>query len=407
MWKRAVKGMIKVLCVCVLCALFAVLAADYGYWKQNRESCLERAGYFRTCMEEEKIWISSCQGEEGEIYMYAIKSEEDSGTVVPYFAAQAAMGLLAGQPQEEMLEKVADYLAWHAGKIVENDGIVYDYQRTEEGLTAKEKYDSIDSYLAAFLTLLATYQEKGGELSSIPMWQQAVEIGVDTLKELSPEGLSMVSYKKATCYLMDNVEVQEAWQKLGGLFASGDPALSGWRRLEELQREAAEQQERNLQQIRTVLWNTKEQRYEVGLGGNGIVIHFQGYEEWYPDAIAQVYPLAMGIEPERAESGEALYRKITQQHAWKYLMLEDSTFDWSVLSYIAAKQGDIESAEYYLEKYRMKYSVSRKYPLSTADAAWAARAYEELAEYYEGCAGKSLLDNWKEDVKEAWLGAKK
>ena len=219
--------------ICFL-AIVVFLVADQRYREKNKALYGDEMEFYLNCMEEEKEWIASQQGEEGVIYLYEL-GEDESGSVVPYFSCLAALGMLAGNPGEEELQIVANYLNWHSEKLVKSDGIISDYRVTLEGLESKETYDSVDSYIALYLNLLATYVQKGGSLKEIPYAEAATELCVLRLTEISENGLTKVSKEKEVYYLMDNLEVLEAYEKMYGLMNSENEELENWKNKDSLE----------------------------------------------------------------------------------------------------------------------------------------------------------------------------
>lgn len=333
-------------------------------------------------LEEEKAWIRRNQGENGEIYLNTLGNWEERGTVNPYFACQAAMGLLTGNVTERDLECTAAYLSWHGERLVESGGIVCDYKYVDGKLKSAGTYDSVDSYLALFLTLFASYLEQGGDVSAVADCRKAVEICADQLSSLTTNGLTSVSEENGVAYVMDNSEVYEAYCRMADLMASDRPLFPQWDREEELEGFFLGAAEDSRQAISKYLWNSREGRYEIGINGENEPLHYSGWQEFYPDSAAQVYPVSCGLFPPDG-AGDGLYQEFCENYDWEYLSIPEETYDWPVLAYIAVSMGDIPRAERYLKKFYLKYSIDRAYPLHTADAGWTARTCDALISYYE------------------------
>lgn len=375
--------------ICFL-AIVVFLVADQRYREKNKALYGDEMEFYLNCMEEEKEWIASQQGEEGVIYLYEL-GEDESGSVVPYFSCLAALGMLAGNPGEEELQIVANYLNWHSEELVKSDGIISDYRVTLEGLESKETYDSVDSYIALYLNLLATYVQKGGSLKEIPYAEAATELCVLRLTEISENGLTKVSKEKEVYYLMDNLEVLEAYEKMYGLMNSENEEIKNWKNKDSLEDFFKQATKTGRKEIKESFWNSEGERFEIGMDSDFSYLSFHGMEEFYPYAIAQVYPVACGMYLTQKENIEKLYLELSKEHEWQTLELEED-FEWPVLSYIAVQLGDIESAQEYLENYRRKYAKDRSYPFHTANAGWAVRSYAELYDYYEEKVNQRLLD---------------
>ncbi|MBQ4283908.1 MAG: hypothetical protein IJB96_08290, partial [Lachnospira sp.] len=216
-----ITALLTALLVAMVC-LFLVL--DRKYREQNKANYADDMSYFLECMELEKEWISKQQSKEGAIYLYELE-EKTEGSVVPYFACQAALGMLAGNPNKDELDIVGDYLNWHTGELIQSKGMISDYRVVSGELISKGTSDSIDSYVAMYLTLLATFVESEGELDGIEYAEAAVNVCAQRLEELNTKGLTKVAPGKEVYYLMDNVEVLQAYGKILNLLQSGNKAV--------------------------------------------------------------------------------------------------------------------------------------------------------------------------------------
>ena len=373
------------------------IEADRRFREQNKALYQDEMEFYKNCMEEEKEWLFMQQGKEGAIYLYELE-ETVPGSVVPYFSCFAALGMLAGEPGEEELQYVESYLIWHTEELVKSEGIISDYRVTSEGMEAKGSYDSVDSYVALYLNLLATYVQKGGSLKNIPRAEEAVELCVARLEELTKDGLTKISEEKEIYYLMDNLEVLEAYTKMEKLMKSKNEEIASWKNKKSLSKFFQDGAKECKEQIKKNLWNKKEKRFEIGINSDYGYFNFEGIQNFYPYAIAQVYPVACGIEIIEKEKTKKLYSAISKEHSWENLELTED-FEWPVLSYVAVKLEDVESAENYLEQYRDRYKEDRSYPFNTSNSGWVIRAYAALYDYYEAKANQSLLDYWMEQIK--------
>ncbi len=389
-WKRLVL-------VVIVLALALYGVCDYCYRSANQKRYADKIAFYEKCTEQEKQWIMKQQHPQGALYLY----EPESGVpeaVNPYFACLAAEGLLAGEPNMLELQSVERYLRWHAAELIKRDGFVCDYQVADGEVTALDTYDSVDSYIAVFLGLFAEYIQKGGEPGVIPQDQEAIEICIKRLQELSQQGqkgLTCVSPENSTCYLMDNTEVLSAYQKMNQVVTNPDfdDRLRRWKKKEAYKAFFDEAAKTTETAMKDVFWKEEKERFEIGLNGNQTYIEFQGIEEFYPYAIAQIYPVAFDLWLTEEEKLEALYQNISDTYDWTNSSV-DEKFDWPVLSYIAVQMGDMERAERYIEEYRKAYQYDRSYPMNITDAAWVAKSSEALRAYYETQAKKSLFEKW-------------
>lgn len=330
--------------------------------------------WVRKVLEEEKSWIKANQGPDGEIYMNRTRQEE-TGDVNPYFACQAAMGLLAGQVSEEDMASVGEYLTWHSGKILEEDGEVANHKLEDGKLVSTGEYDSTDAYIALFLTLLVRYEEKGGRPFAIPGAKEAVTLCFQKLEELEKDGLTRVSEKNKTVYLMDNAEVYEACRGMGQMLQkNGSLSLSRSFHAMADEIEAG---------IRARLWDEEEGLYHIGLDSGGKPIAFSGWQNLYPDAIVQIFPVICGLSAGGKREDERLYQEFCRHFSWEKLRLGDTEFPWALIGCAAMKHQDAVRAEAYLRAYSLRYGGSRTYPFYSAEAGWAASTCGRLLEYYK------------------------
>lgn len=375
-----------ILAVVLLALVVTYLAAEKHYRRQKRAFYEEKKAALAEQMIGEKAWIHGNTGENGVIYMNTTNGAQD---VNPYFACQAALGLLAGEPRTEDFDAVAAYLDWHSQQLITYDGIVGNYVTKNGELIPTGSYDSVDSYIALYLTVLHNYESKGGRLDLLTQWQDAVEICAERLAELTKNGLTQVSGENPVSYLMDNVEVWEASKGMAELLGSEIPELANWNEASALRAFFEEQERQIAEAVMRRLWTDAEQRYEIGLDGKERVLKFNGWEEFYPSAVAQIYPAAAGMDMKRSK---ALYERLCETFSWEYLKL-DTTFEWPVLAYVAAVCKDEKRPGIYMEEFQKKYRTNRKYPLHTASCGWVARACEQLILLYEDRASSGLLED--------------
>lgn len=392
MKRRSGIGVILLLLTLVISA---VAVQEYRQYEKQRKEYEEKASFYRRCMQEEQSWIRSQQAAEGVICLYQADDTKVQ-SVIPYFSCQAAIGLLTGDVEEENLRAAGDYLAWQTRELIRCQGILSDYEIRDGRLRATDSYDSVDSYLALYLTLLATYAQKGGNPSEISDVETAVMLCVRLLDELTVQGLTKVSEEADICYLMDNLEVKEAYEKMDALMQSGHEGIRNWKNYRKLHSFFEKSKVQIKDAIRMAFWQKNEKKYAVAVDKNGQVLAFEE-KAFYPGAVAQVYSLACGESVADEENERRLYEDLCGRYAWVTMNM-DTTFEWPVMSYIAMQLYDVESAERYLSNYRRIYGSDRSYPYKVADAGWTARAYEKLYEYYDTKAKRDL----KEIIKAKW-----
>ena len=215
------------------------------------------------------------------------------------------------------------------------------YRKEGGKLIYKEKADSEDGYLGMYLFLMGKYLEKTGS--------------------------TQVSEENTTVYLMDNLEV---WKGLYELELAG---------LENTQA-ISEMREKIQEQIEKIFWDDANQRWRII--GNSDRYH---QTEFYPDGVAQIYPLIYEIPVKEKKKQKVLYEQFTEMFQWQKLNKKRTGFLWAITGMAAAQRGDINNLVELIENYETEYckGKERKYPLYTGEVGWICMECEKLYELYE------------------------
>ena len=386
--------------IVVILILF-ILCCSYQVYK--RETYMEKAEKYLNILQTEKEWIRKNQGTVGEIYLNSPHIDRTHGDVIPYFACQAALGMLCGEITQEELDGVGAYLSWHSKELVAHKGEICNYRLLNGNLLPTGEYDSVDSYLALFLSLVAAYDKNGGNLSGIQLCETAVDISIETLETITVNGLTHVSSENMVFYLMDNAEVVDACKKMAEMFQDENSSSRGWAQRDKkalyFQNKAYEIE----QGIAQKMWNEQEDRFEIGVDIHCWPLEFESWKKLYPDAASQIYSVAYDVYPKRKNVSKKLYKKMCDEIQWQQLDTGDE-FGWPVLAYIAVKLNDVQSAEIFLDNYVKQAGDNREYPYHTADGAWIARTCDLLFEYYTDrlYPGWNFITTISERFGEAW-----
>lgn len=329
----------------------------------------------------EKNWIIKNQGLSGEIYVNS-QTEGGAKDVNPYFACQAALGLLTQPVMQQDLDAVMRYLQWHTRELIENKGIVcnYRYSESKQCLISTGEYDSVDSYLALYLEVLAKYAKVTGDLSSVGDWKTAIDISLDCLEELMADGLCRIKPDSERIYLMDNLEVLNSLRELQQLLPK-DERIS--KMIELLQ-----------QSIVLKLWNDDERHFEIGISNaEGKLFKYDGIRKFYPDALVQLYPIYYSLSGVDDKCLKALYNEFCDAYSWEEEHIPDSSFEWPILASIALIMDDIERAESYYTRYYLEYGMddSRDYPFYVGVSGMEIVMEERYLNYIAGRSETSLL----------------
>lgn len=353
--------------------------SDYIYRQRMQAYYLPEIEKVRVRIREEKDWILKNQGENGAIYF-----SDSRDTVNPYFACFAVLGLYEGECRPQDLEAADRYLKWHCQRFLVSDGKIPDYE-IQQGVEIEREPDSMDAYIALYLLALCKKQEVTGSLTEDE--KRSIGVGIRKLEDMTESGLTNISEESEICYYMDNVEVLAAYRELGKLAGSRDEYA-------EFARQMSDKYKIGLEQLQKVFWSDKAQCYMTLKGDPKVLTQEEGFSEFYPDAIAQVYGEAFNFTPVSDKISAKLWRTFCDHYAWEEMDMGGDAFYWTELSYIAIQQGDIARAKTYLDFYTALIKESRAYPFYIGNCGWAVKAYAQLEDYYEKKINSGLFQNF-------------
>ena len=362
--KRKVKHRKSVMVLIIFC-ITVCIAFMFAYYQNLKKEIAVRQEWLETVLPREKKWILENQGPEGEIYMNGSKA----GDVNPYFACMAALGLLAETkscPVTETEQKaVGRYLDWHTGILLETDGKMGVYRKEGGKLTYKEKADSEDGYLGMYLFLMGKYLEKTESTDLPESWKKGIGLALKKIQSLMQDGMTQVSEENTTVYLMDNLEV---WKGLYELELAG---LEDTQTIREMRKKIQER-------IEKIFWDDANQRWRII--GNSDRYH---QTEFYPDGVAQIYPLIYEFPVKEKKKQKVLYEQFTERFQWQ--KLKRTGFVWAITGMAAAQMRDINNLVELVGNYETEYGKGkeRKYPLYTGEAGWICMECEKLYGLYE------------------------
>ena len=340
----------------------------------------------------EKEWILDCQTEEGLILFrqWDPGTEPQEQTVVPYFSSIAALGLLSGTVTEEQAEGVRRYLIWYLDHLntaqqdpVNGDGTVYDHRVVRENGSVRQEstgdYDSVDSYAALFLMVADAYAQKAESRTLIQRGEDVKRVAAALLRTIGENGLSYAKAEYPVQYLMDNAEVCAGLRAGGHLLNVIDPGCA-------LAEEMLQCASRAEDALEALLWDQDGEHYEIGLMEDASLLQYTGWSKFYPDSVAQLFPVCFGVMRPGAARAGRLYDSFCQAwdwENWNHFESEESSFYWCVLAYAAACHGDEGRLQSYLNHYDSVLSrEGRGYPLYTGEAGWIALACGHMEDEY-------------------------
>ncbi|MBC8572208.1 hypothetical protein [Jingyaoa shaoxingensis] len=260
---------------------------------------------------------------------------------------------------------VGRYLDWHTGILLETDGKMGIYRKENGKLIYKEKADSEDGYLGMYLFLMGKYLEKTENTDLPEYWKKGISLALKKIQSLMQDGITQVSEENTTVYLMDNLEV---WKGMYELELAG---------MEDTQ--AISEIRKKIQgQIEKTFWDDANQRWRII--GNSDLYHLA---EFYPDGVAQIYPLIYEFPVKEKKKQKVLYDQFTERFQWQKLNKKRTGFLWAITGMAAAQMGDINNLVELIENYETEYYKERKYPLYTGEAGWICMECGKLYELYE------------------------
>ena len=386
--------------VSAACLLFASIMLSWAFSvRDQREAFISRAQNFEELTSLFQQYIMDCGSYSGAL----LNTPPDTGqvSVVPYFSSLGAIGLLAESDEATLHQRlmiVEDYIQWYGShlNIYSDDssfsGSIMDYSYSYDRGYLKdeksEKPDSEDSYSATYLLLIYEYLINGGDPSFIIKHQDEVlSVASSILTLIKNNSLSSVSEDNHTQYFMDNIEVLAAisiFPDIVTYLYDSDIQVDlsdSWSYLSNEFSNLAVGLERS---TITILWNEGASVWNVGINGDGTVIEFDGWDDFYPSAVVQLAPASYKKylpDCSLLNHDDLLYEKFCSHYEWQELSHIDdgsASFYWSIICYAAASLGDIDKTEQYLNTlYEKLQADGFSYPFYIADAGWAARAASE------------------------------
>lgn len=351
--------------------------ADAAYREKKAKWYMPKIERVRTMAETEKEWIRTRQGSDGRLSM------NGGGTTNPYFACLAAQGLLSGHVSGADLDAAGHYINWHCQKFLEWNGEIPDFS-VEDNVERAQKPDSVDAYVAVFLSLLCRKAEITGNMSKAE--GEMLKQGMRKLDDLTINGLTTVREGDSRFYLMDNIEVLACYQDIQRLGEEVDG-------FDEISEEAGKRAEKTWSAIREKIWNPEMFRYEVGIQTGGNVMEAEELERFYPDGVVQVYGAVFGQYFTGRQDAEMLYERFCDTFSWETMEVDGVSFYWSELAVAAAGLGDLGRVETYLETYGKLMEDGRDYPLHIGTAGWVAKACARMEGIYRDRMESSLLQD--------------
>lgn len=292
----------------------------------------------KVIIRQEADWILTQQRASGAV----VTPYPGQPKIVPYFAHLALYGPAAWGLS---LPQVQVYLDWYLSRLERPDrygvtGTVYDYYLDERGSEVPAyTYDSSDSYAATFLTLVRLYYGTSGDRAWLEdHWPELDLVAGAMLATLQKDNLTLARPDWRVKYLMDNCEVYRGLKDYAWLLAEAGCTgeAEGYEALAGKVRESLEAKMR-------VNGGYCPAIYRAGLRRR------PNWKKWYPDALAQLFPIITGIVSPDGETARRLYGNFLRNYPRWYEQTTPENFITTLAVYAAALMDDRWRVRRYVE----------------------------------------------------------
>jgi len=318
-------------------------------------------------------WLTTQQLSDGAIEYTLTK-------ITPYFANLAATGWLQDASQ---YSRVRNHMQWYLNHVNTGTdvwgttGTIYDYavsNGTTDGCYGGScSADSTDAYASTLLSLAWDAWSTGdsGLRSLISGNRPTLDLVASVLtnsKTLdSSDGLTFAYSGAGYKYLIDNCQGYRGLSDYSTLVQQAfndSTAAASW------SGHASDMKNGIL-----AFWNSTTNTWAVDKSSNG-TIDQAVMTRWYPDAVAQIFPVVFGVvDPSDTRAVNAYASLNTYFPSWDTFQFNDP-FPWAIAGYAAALMGDSERANTYRQSVESKYvNVTPQFPWPWYDeeAGWLMR----------------------------------
>ena len=350
-------ALLLLLALSVAAAPRLILQAPQKHYAPGGAAVMEGAVTLEDLLRSETEWLKSTQRADG-----AITFDQRGRKVIPYFSNLAALPLLDLDP-----DAARSYMEWYTDRLNKPDrfglfGTVYDryYEGGVERTT--EDYDSADSYAATFLTLVKEYLGKTGDVAWVEQHVSDIDMIAGVIIALQDtDGLVWAKSNYKMKYLMDNSEnfrgLQD-WAYVLDALGRKDEAVYYHVRAGMVR-----------QGIEDVLWDARLGRYMWAAGQH----HKRTPRSnvWYPDNVAQVYPIVFGLVPADSARARALYGDVARRFPRWEQYVKDDPFPWTIMAYAAVMVGDSGRASAFVNATEQRFiATGRPEPWHSMESAF-------------------------------------
>jgi hypothetical protein len=237
---------------------------------------------------------------------------KDARTINPYIVNIIAAYEIS---QGRHIKEIKDYIIWYFDRLNYPDkegltGSIYDFEISEHGEEiSTNNYDSVDGYAGTFLYLLNLYHLKTGDKSLIEAnWRKIKDIAYLIPYLQAPGALTraLPIENKNTRYLMDNCE-----------------AYAGTRAFNELSSRVGYGQDafyiKTAENIRSAILEILYDKYSGNFywAIDDKAKHSSKWSVFYPDALAQLFPICFDVLSMNSKKKIALWREFNKRYGSK------------------------------------------------------------------------------------------
>lgn len=305
--------------------------------------------------------------------------------VTAYAANLAVLGALRLSPS--VLPLAEDWLRWQARHIEAQGpqrGVVLDHWVRDggqeesicpEGIAQRlcGHVDAYDSTAATTLLVAEAYVRHGGDANLLrePPVRLALEAAAMALAQLTTaDGLTLAKPDYPIVYTMDAAEVIASWR--------------AWARLQRtVYSQPASAQislalaDRAQKAMHAKLWDPKSQAWKVSLDAGA-----PEFKRWYPDTMAQAWPMLWGVVPAAKRSNVDLWRRsmaawqrrdATGTSRWTQGRADQDGFWWPAVAVAAHCVGQTNSSKAWVARARESWLTPESpfaWPFQVSDLMW-------------------------------------
>ncbi len=276
----------------------------------------------------------------------------------------------------------ANWLRWQARHIRTTrwrQGVVFDHWVRASDLRVMEcppggpakrcpDVDSYDSTAASMLMMADSYLAATGDAALLrePAVRSALNATSNAMYALAQaDGLTWAKPDYRTAYVMDAVEVSTGWRAWSRVQARayGDAAAS---------QASLTQAQRTEDGARQRLWHASSKRWLVAADEAP-----PEFSRWYPDTVAQAWPLLWSVRGPAADDAAAAWRQAaarwTGQLDWSQRNVDPDGFWWPAVAVAAHCVGDTDRARAWVARARSAWTRATDpfdWPFYVGDLRW-------------------------------------